>query len=301
MGERKNKKGNRAKRHPPKSQRKCRSREWLVRQEESRTRDGFHEWQRMGKAKQPYCFEVDEGDLFAFAGIWDRWKNPSGDGVKTCSILTTTPNAFSSDRDTKPGRATLSWDLLQSTAIYIVRADGTRLRRLTDLGGYSGSPQWSRDGRRIVFYQSTPLDVWSRPIFPGHTGSSQIVSIDVETGRLQTHTTGPGVKVSPRYTGGHEIAYVVIFGDKQGLRFTSDRNGALGAMRYPSWSPDGKRMVYPRTSRGSIAWRRPSALIRNSNSFPPLPRCLLTPQRRTTGLHAAGRLRCAEADEQPRE
>jgi Tol biopolymer transport system component len=255
----------------------------------------------MGKAKQPYCFEVDEGDLFAFAGIWDRWKNPSGDGVKTCSILTTTPNAFSSDRDTKPGRATLSWDLLQSTAIYIVRADGTRLRRLTDLGGYSGSPQWSRDGRRIVFYQSTPLDVWSRPIFPGHTGSSQIVSIDVETGRLQTHTTGPGVKVSPRYTGGHEIAYVVIFGDKQGLRFTSDRNGALGAMRYPSWSPDGKRMVYPRTSRGSIAWRRPSALIRNSNSFPPLPRCLLTPQRRTTGLHAAGRLRCAEADEQPRE
>lgn len=48
--------------------------------------------------------------------------------------------AFSSDRDTKPGRATLSWDLLQSTAIYLVRSDGTGLRRLTALGGYSGSP-----------------------------------------------------------------------------------------------------------------------------------------------------------------
>jgi TolB protein len=158
--------------------------------------------------------------------------------------------AFSSDRDTKPGRATLSWDLLQSTAIYLVHPDGAGLRRLTDLGGYSGSPQWSRDGRRIVFYQSTPLDVWSRPIFPGHTGSSQIVSINIETGELRTHTTGPGVKVSPRYTGDQEIAYVAIFGDKQGLRFTSDRNGASGTIRYPSWSPDGKRMVYHKNFEG---------------------------------------------------
>jgi putative SOS response-associated peptidase YedK len=55
--------------------------------------DGFYEWSRAGKTKQPYCFEVSEGELFAFAGIWDRWKGPSGDWVKTCSILTTTPNA----------------------------------------------------------------------------------------------------------------------------------------------------------------------------------------------------------------
>lgn len=56
--------------------------------------DGFYEWMQMGKAKQPYCFEVNEGELFAFAGIWDRWKDASGNWVKTCSILTTTPNAL---------------------------------------------------------------------------------------------------------------------------------------------------------------------------------------------------------------
>jgi len=55
--------------------------------------DGFYEWQGTGKAKQPYCFEVNGGELFAFAGIWERWKDPSGQWVKSCSILTTTPNA----------------------------------------------------------------------------------------------------------------------------------------------------------------------------------------------------------------
>jgi putative SOS response-associated peptidase YedK len=34
--------------------------------------DGFCEWQRRGKSKQPYCFEVNDGELFAFAGLWDR-------------------------------------------------------------------------------------------------------------------------------------------------------------------------------------------------------------------------------------
>ena len=58
--------------------------------------DGFYEWQKTGKTKQPYCFEVSEGQLFAFAGIWDRWKDPSANWIKSCSILTTTPNAVTS-------------------------------------------------------------------------------------------------------------------------------------------------------------------------------------------------------------
>ncbi len=57
--------------------------------------DGFYEWQRRG-SKQPFCFEVDDGGLFAFAGLWERWRDPSGQWVKSCSILTTTPNAVTS-------------------------------------------------------------------------------------------------------------------------------------------------------------------------------------------------------------
>ena len=58
--------------------------------------DGFYEWSRTGTAKQPYCFEVNGGELFAFAGIWDRWRDGNGKTVETCSILTTTPNAVTS-------------------------------------------------------------------------------------------------------------------------------------------------------------------------------------------------------------
>jgi putative SOS response-associated peptidase YedK len=58
--------------------------------------DGFYEWKRTATIKQPYCFEVYEGALFAFAGLWDGWKSAEGEWVKTCSILTTTPNTVTS-------------------------------------------------------------------------------------------------------------------------------------------------------------------------------------------------------------
>jgi putative SOS response-associated peptidase YedK len=54
--------------------------------------DGFYEWVRKEKIKQPFCFEVNDGELFAFAGLWDRWRDRSGQWIKSCSILTTTPN-----------------------------------------------------------------------------------------------------------------------------------------------------------------------------------------------------------------
>ena len=55
--------------------------------------DGFYEWAKNGGTKQPFCFEVNDGELFAFAGLWDGWKDPGGQWIKSCSILTTTPNA----------------------------------------------------------------------------------------------------------------------------------------------------------------------------------------------------------------
>jgi putative SOS response-associated peptidase YedK len=60
--------------------------------------DGFYEWARSGaKAKQPYNFGMADDSMFAFAGLWDRWKDPSGDAILSFTILTTRPNALVAD------------------------------------------------------------------------------------------------------------------------------------------------------------------------------------------------------------
>lgn len=59
--------------------------------------DGFYEWQRSKSTKQAYCFTLQDDSVFAFAGLWDRWKSPAGEVIETCSILTTTPNALTRD------------------------------------------------------------------------------------------------------------------------------------------------------------------------------------------------------------
>lgn len=55
--------------------------------------DGFYEWRAEGGAKQPYHLRMPGGELFAFAGIWDRWEAEEEDGdvrsVESCAILTT--------------------------------------------------------------------------------------------------------------------------------------------------------------------------------------------------------------------
>ena len=39
----------------------------------------FYEWQKEGKPpKQPYAFELGNSSLFAFAGLWDAWKDKDG-------------------------------------------------------------------------------------------------------------------------------------------------------------------------------------------------------------------------------
>lgn len=53
--------------------------------------DGFYEWERNGKISQPYYFKLKDGEPFAFAGIWDRWR-ANDRTITSCAIITTTAN-----------------------------------------------------------------------------------------------------------------------------------------------------------------------------------------------------------------
>jgi putative SOS response-associated peptidase YedK len=56
--------------------------------------DGFYEWRRIGKARQPYRVFRADGRPLALAGLWSGWRNPdTGEIRRTFTIVTTTPNA----------------------------------------------------------------------------------------------------------------------------------------------------------------------------------------------------------------
>jgi putative SOS response-associated peptidase YedK len=44
------------------------------------------------EGKQPFYFQMKDEDLFAFAGLWDSWRNPDNEVIESCTILTTTAN-----------------------------------------------------------------------------------------------------------------------------------------------------------------------------------------------------------------
>lgn len=172
--------------------------------------------------------------------------------------------AFSSDRNTdwKGHHNGAGWEHTQELSVYIIRADGTGLRKVGGRKDYcQGSPKWSADGKRIVFYETlAEYTYWVlRPDLLLKI-DSQIVSVDVATGERTEHTSGPGFKISPQYLGNDEIVYRRKGGPEDGLYSTVPGKVAvkLAGLRTPAWSADGKQIIYEKfTWRG---WKQNQAL-----------------------------------------
>jgi Tol biopolymer transport system component len=160
--------------------------------------------------------------------------------------------AFSSDRDTnwRGHNDGQGWEHTQELSIYIIHPDGTGFRKIASKTGYSlGSPKWSPNGKRIVFHELTTEDTWGarRPELAFKT-TSQIVSVDVATGARIEHTSGPGLKLQPQYLSTDEIGYLVKAGQNEGVAYTSSRPALQRALRSPTWTADGKHLIYEKTS-----------------------------------------------------
>ncbi len=56
--------------------------------------DGFYEWRQNPdlKSKTPMYIRLKTSQPFAFAGLWESWKQPDGTDLRTCTIITTQPN-----------------------------------------------------------------------------------------------------------------------------------------------------------------------------------------------------------------
>jgi putative SOS response-associated peptidase YedK len=54
--------------------------------------DGFYEWQKTNGKKQPYFIGMKDETPFAFAGLWESWKDPANGPVESCALIITDAN-----------------------------------------------------------------------------------------------------------------------------------------------------------------------------------------------------------------
>jgi len=54
--------------------------------------DGFYEWERTGRPRQPHFIRMQDDQPFAFAGLWESWQGPDDGPIESCTLLTTEPN-----------------------------------------------------------------------------------------------------------------------------------------------------------------------------------------------------------------
>jgi TolB protein len=73
------------------------------------------------------------------------------------------------------------------TELWVMKADGTALRRLTNLGGAVTAPAWSPDGTQIAFAAGTG-------------GSFAIWVVTVATGKVERRTSSGGDDIEPAWS-----------------------------------------------------------------------------------------------------
>jgi putative SOS response-associated peptidase YedK len=54
--------------------------------------DNFYEWKKLGKDRQPYAVALADRRLMAMAGLWDSWRSPGGERLRSFAIVTTAAN-----------------------------------------------------------------------------------------------------------------------------------------------------------------------------------------------------------------
>jgi Tol biopolymer transport system component len=112
----------------------------------------------------------------------------------------------------------------------------------------AGSPRWSADAKKLYYYETTELGAWYAEFGNETKGTTQIVSIDIADGSMIQHTTGDGIRVAPQSLPHEALDYLAKLKDGNVIRVVQ-KDGATvqsqaGNIQGPSWSTDGKQVVY---------------------------------------------------------
>ncbi|HEV2485444.1 MAG TPA: hypothetical protein VGT08_07925 [Terracidiphilus sp.] len=154
--------------------------------------------------------------------------------------------AFSSDRDSDLRPAKGRWERLHLVDVYLIHPDGSGLKRISQHGGFCGSPKWTPDSKSVVAYCMSAEETWTYRAGM-EDGDTTLLKIDIASGEVAPVPTGPGVKMLPAVLSTGEIAYLRHDKTVTGVFYAKGTPGPAGDdLRCPSFSPDGAHVVYAR-------------------------------------------------------
>src|SRR6266545_4486514 len=133
--------------------------------------------------------------------------------------------------------------------IFVMQADGTGTKRLTNSAKADDHPAWSPDGTRITFDYRQPgfsiRELWVMPA-DGH-GKRQLTKLGQVSGLPKWSPDGRRLAFQSNVRLGHfEIYTIGAYG--KGLRQVTQ---SLVDVIQPAWSPDGSRIAF---SRDGAIW-----------------------------------------------
>ena len=115
--------------------------------------------------------------------------------------------------------------------------------------------RWSPDGKAILFYETDEVGAYLAKTARSRT---EVVSVDVASGKRTLYTASNQTKLSPKFLSGGRIGYAVrsATAADEGIKIWNPDLRVVdvvkGTVRAPSWSPDGAHLVYERVLRKTM-------------------------------------------------
>ena len=166
--------------------------------------------------------------------------SPDGQWIAFCSVR----HAFPMSQLSPQNQKRYEMDPSYFGEIYLMRSDGTQLRRLTNHDGYDGGPFFSPDSKRIV---------WRR--FDEDGINADIMTMNLDGGDVRRITHPFGMAWAPYYHPSNE--YIIFTSNREGFSnfelYIVDRLGYREPVRIshtdgfdglPVFSPDGEKLVW---------------------------------------------------------